>query len=56
MASTSRSVCTSNSGGKAPVTVFRDADLGAMAHAVALGATYNTGQDCTAAARVYLER
>jgi len=23
---------------------------------VALGATYNTGQDCTAATRVYLER
>jgi betaine-aldehyde dehydrogenase len=43
-------------GGKAPVVVFRDADLGAMAHAVALGATYNTGQDCTAATRVYLER
>jgi betaine-aldehyde dehydrogenase len=43
-------------GGKAPVIVFADADLNAMAHAVALGATYNTGQDCTAATRVYLER
>ncbi len=43
-------------GGKAPVIVYADADLGAMAHAVALGATYNTGQDCTAATRVYLER
>ncbi|GAA2030733.1 gamma-aminobutyraldehyde dehydrogenase [Agromyces tropicus] len=43
-------------GGKAPVIVFGDADLGAMAQAVALGATYNTGQDCTAATRVYLER
>ncbi|RXZ40574.1 aldehyde dehydrogenase family protein, partial [Agromyces binzhouensis] len=43
-------------GGKAPVIVFADADLGAMAQAVALGATYNTGQDCTAATRVYLER
>lgn len=43
-------------GGKAPVIVFSDADLGSMAHAVALGATYNTGQDCTAATRVYLER
>lgn len=43
-------------GGKAPVIVFADADLSAMAHAVALGATYNTGQDCTAATRVYLER
>lgn len=43
-------------GGKAPVLVFGDADLGAMAHAIALGATYNTGQDCTAATRVYLHR
>jgi len=43
-------------GGKAPVLVFGDADLGAMAHAIALGATYNTGQDCTAATRVYLQR
>ncbi len=43
-------------GGKAPVLVFGDADLGAMAHAIAMGATYNTGQDCTAATRVYLQR
>ena len=43
-------------GGKAPVLVFADADLGYMAHAVALGATYNTGQDCTAATRVYAHR
>lgn len=43
-------------GGKAPVIVFGDADIGAMARAVALGATYNSGQDCTAATRVYLER
>lgn len=43
-------------GGKAPVLVFGDADFGAMAHAIALGATYNTGQDCTAATRVYLQR
>ncbi len=43
-------------GGKAPVLVFADADIPAMARAVALGATYNTGQDCTAATRVYAER
>ena len=43
-------------GGKAPAVVFADADLEEMATAVALGATYNTGQDCTAATRVYLER
>ena len=36
--------------------LFGDADIGAMARAVALGATYNSGQDCTAATRVYLER
>jgi betaine-aldehyde dehydrogenase len=43
-------------GGKAPALVFGDADLEAMARAVALGATYNSGQDCTAATRVYVER
>lgn len=43
-------------GGKAPALVFADADLGQMARAVALGASYNTGQDCTAATRVYAER
>lgn len=43
-------------GGKAPVLVFADAEIGQMARAVALGATYNTGQDCTAATRVYVER
>ena len=43
-------------GGKAPALVFSDADLDAMARALTLGATYNTGQDCTAATRVYVER
>jgi len=43
-------------GGKAPVLVFDDADIAAMARAVALGATYNSGQDCTAATRVYAQR
>ncbi len=43
-------------GGKAPVLVFNDAHLEHMAHAITLGATYNSGQDCTAATRVYLQR
>jgi betaine-aldehyde dehydrogenase len=43
-------------GGKAPALVFSDADIPAMARAVALGGTYNSGQDCTAATRVYVER
>lgn len=43
-------------GGKAPAVVFADADIGAMGNAIALGATYNSGQDCTAATRVYIER
>lgn len=42
-------------GGKAPFVVFRDADVDAVAAAAALAATYNTGQDCTAATRVYAE-
>ena len=43
-------------GGKAPFVVFADADLPAAAGAAALAATYNSGQDCTAATRVYVER
>ncbi|GAA2605025.1 gamma-aminobutyraldehyde dehydrogenase [Paractinoplanes durhamensis] len=43
-------------GGKAPAVVFADADLAEMAGGVAMGATYNTGQDCTAATRVYVEK
>ena len=43
-------------GGKAPALVFEDADIEEMAAAVTMGATYNTGQDCTAATRVYVER
>ena len=42
-------------GGKAPVLVFGDADLDLVASKAALAATYNTGQDCTAATRVYVE-
>lgn len=43
-------------GGKAPILVFDDADLDLVAEKVTLGATFNTGQDCTAATRVYAER
>jgi len=39
-------------GGKAPVIVFDDADLEAVAAGVKLAGYFNTGQDCTAAARV----
>jgi betaine-aldehyde dehydrogenase len=42
-------------GGKAPAVVFEDANIADMARAVALGATYNSGQDCTAATRCYIE-
>lgn len=43
-------------GGKAPILVFDDADLDRLADKVTLGSTLNTGQDCTAATRVYVER
>src|ERR671913_1119118 len=39
-------------GGKAPVIVFDDADLEAVAAGVRTGGYYNSGQDCTAATRV----
>ena len=39
-------------GGKAPVLVFEDADLEALAEAVKLAGFFNSGQDCTAATRV----
>jgi len=41
-------------GGKAPVLVFEDADVELVAAKVALAGTINTGQDCTAATRVYV--
>lgn len=41
-------------GGKAPAIVFEDADIKSMARALAMGSTYNTGQDCTAATRIYV--
>jgi aminobutyraldehyde dehydrogenase len=40
-------------GGKAPVIVFDDADLDAVVEAVRAFGYYNSGQDCTAACRVY---
>lgn len=43
-------------GGKAPLVVFGDADLESAAAAATLAAAYNSGQDCTAATRVYVER
>ncbi|TRZ55655.1 MAG: gamma-aminobutyraldehyde dehydrogenase [Streptomycetaceae bacterium] len=42
-------------GGKAPVVVFADADLGAAAEAIAIAGYFNAGQDCTAATRVIVE-
>jgi 1-pyrroline dehydrogenase len=40
-------------GGKAPVVVFDDADLEQVAAALKLAAFANSGQDCTAATRLY---
>jgi betaine-aldehyde dehydrogenase len=39
-------------GGKAPVIVFDDADMEAVASTVAMAGYFNAGQDCTAATRV----
>jgi betaine-aldehyde dehydrogenase len=39
-------------GGKAPVVVFDDADIGAAAEGIAGAGLFNAGQDCTAATRV----
>ncbi len=41
-------------GGKAPFLVFDDADVELVAAKATLAATINTGQDCTAATRVYV--
>jgi aminobutyraldehyde dehydrogenase len=40
-------------GGKAPVIVFDDADLGAVVDGLKAFGYYNAGQDCTAACRIY---
>lgn len=43
-------------GGKAPVVVFDDADLGKAAEHIAMTGYFNAGQDCTAATRVLVAR
>ncbi|TLS41632.1 gamma-aminobutyraldehyde dehydrogenase [Streptomyces montanus] len=43
-------------GGKAPFVVFDDADLDAAVHGAVAGSLINTGQDCTAATRAYVQR
>ena len=43
-------------GGKAPLIVFDDADVELVAAKTAQAATMNTGQDCTAATRVYVSQ
>ena len=43
-------------GGKAPFIVFDDADLEAAAQGAVVGGFVNTGQDCTAATRIYVQQ
>ncbi|MEU4655596.1 gamma-aminobutyraldehyde dehydrogenase [Streptomyces sp. NPDC023723] len=43
-------------GGKAPFLVFDDADPEAAAHGAVAAALINSGQDCTAATRAYVQR
>ncbi len=43
-------------GGKAPFVVFDDADLDAAVQGAVAGALINSGQDCTAATRAYVQR
>jgi betaine-aldehyde dehydrogenase len=43
-------------GGKAPFIVYDDADLEAAAQGCVVGSFINTGQDCTAATRIYVQR
>jgi betaine-aldehyde dehydrogenase len=42
-------------GGKAPFIIFDDVDVANVAAVATLTSTFNTGQDCTAATRVYVE-
>lgn len=42
-------------GGKAPMLVFADADLEAAVRGAAVGGLVNTGQDCTAVTRIYVQ-
>lgn len=43
-------------GGKAPFVVFDDAELEAAVHGAVAAALINSGQDCTAATRAYVQR
>ncbi len=43
-------------GGKAPFIVFEDADLEAAVQGAVVGGFVNTGQDCTAATRLYIQK
>jgi betaine-aldehyde dehydrogenase len=43
-------------GGKAPFIVYEDADLEAAAQGCIAGSFINTGQDCTASTRIYVQR
>ncbi len=43
-------------GGKAPFIVFDDADMEAAVGSASVMSTFNSGQDCTAATRVYVQR
>jgi len=43
-------------GGKAPFIVFDDVDVENVAAVATLTSTFNTGQDCTAATRVYVQK
>ncbi|KAI0698901.1 aldehyde dehydrogenase domain-containing protein [Cytidiella melzeri] len=42
-------------GGKSPHLIFESADLDQAANWAALGILYNTGQDCTAGSRLYVQ-
>lgn len=48
--------CHLELGGKAPFIVFADADLEAAVQGAACAAFVNSGQDCTAATRIYVQR
>src|SRR3989344_4876193 len=43
-------------GGKAPFIVFDDADIDAAVNGAVAGSLINSGQDCTAATRIYLQK
>jgi betaine-aldehyde dehydrogenase len=43
-------------GGKAPFVVFDDADIDAAVQGAVAGSLINSGQDCTAATRAYVQR